>query len=121
SAERRRDEDHTSLSSAAAAQMLHELARIGCELAEVADADGEVADRPGVGQRHGGDRHGPRHAPCGRLRHDADADIALYQPAQGIEEAQQEPQRWRAAHGVRLRVVTTSRRAGVTTHGALST
>src|SRR5580693_650475 len=68
-------------------QMLHQLPRVERQLFHVAHADGQLANRPRVAQRHHRDRHSPQHAPRRRLRHDTDANVALDEPAHGVEAA----------------------------------
>src|SRR5207247_3511511 len=58
-------------------QVLDQLARIGRQVAQPPDADGELAHCPGIGERDDRDRHGARDAMRGGLRHDTDSDVAL--------------------------------------------
>src|SRR6266540_4973402 len=69
-------------------EVLDQLPRMSRQLAKAADADGQVAHRPGIRERHDGDRHGLGRPACGRLRHDADADVAFHQPAHRVEAAE---------------------------------
>ena len=82
--------------------MLDQLACVGRQLVEAADADRELAHGPRIGQRHRDDRHGPHHAARGGLGHDADPDITLDQAAHRIEAAQlhAQPQRLADARGL---------------------
>src|SRR5664280_992204 len=80
--------------------MIDELPRIGWQRVDVAYADRQFAQRPRIGETNRADRHvafGPFHR---GLRHDADADIALDQPADGIEAAQLHAQPQRPADAV---------------------
>src|SRR5580700_8163851 len=98
-----RDDPRISLRSCGlpGAQMLDQLPRIERQFAHAANADGQIAHCPSIGQRHDRDRHGLRHAARGGFRHDADADLAFDQPAYGVEAAQlhAQPQRPADAHG----------------------
>src|SRR6266850_3543285 len=82
------DKLEPALSRRTGPQMLNQLARIGRQLAEAPDADGELAHRPSVRQLDDRDRHGALNAPRRAFRHNADADIALDQPAHRVEAAQ---------------------------------
>ena len=79
--------------------MLHELPRVGRKLLDAADADGKLAYRPRIRQRHRCNCHGPRYTPCGGLRHNANAHIALDQATYRIEAAQLHAQPQRLAGG----------------------
>ena len=80
--------------------MLDQLAGVGRQLLELADADRELAHCPGIGQGDGDDAR--CHPPRRGLRHDADADIALDQAADRVEAAQlhAQPQRLSDARGL---------------------
>ncbi len=82
--------------------MLDELPRVERQLLHVADADGQFALRPRILQRHHGNRHGLGDAARGRLRHNADADLAFDKPADGVEAAQLHPQAQRPPDAHRL-------------------
>src|SRR6266852_400450 len=76
-------------------QMLHQLPRERRQRREIAHADGEVAQRPGIGEIDHLDRHALGGAPRRGGGHDADPHIALDQAADRVEAAQlhAQPQR----------------------------
>src|SRR5262245_14479544 len=94
------------------AQLLDELAGLGRQLVDDANADREVAHRPRVGEIDRLDRHGLRRPAHRGLGHDADADVALDQPAHRIEAAQLDAQPQRAAGARRLVREEALQRAG---------
>src|SRR5262249_2726065 len=105
-------EPETALSRRSRAQMLDQLARIGRQLGEAADADGELTHRPGVGERDHCDRHGARDAMRRRLRHDPDSHVALDEAANRVEAAQLHTQAQRPPARSRLLGQESLQRAG---------
>ena len=82
--------------------MLDEQPRGGRQGGKVADADGELPQRPGILEGDDGDRGGAG-GPAGRgLGHDAEADARLDHAADRVEAAQLHPQPERAADPGRL-------------------
>src|ERR1700694_5866331 len=82
--------------------MLDELARIGRQRLEIADANREIAQRPGAGKVDRLDRHAFRRAAGGCWGHDADPDIAFDHSADRIEAAQLHAEAKRAPDAGRL-------------------
>src|SRR4029079_17178968 len=68
--------------------VLDELARIRRQRREVADADCQIAQRPGIGEIDRLDSHALGRPPRRGRRHHADADIAFNQPADRVEASQ---------------------------------
>jgi hypothetical protein len=92
--------------------MLDQLPRKGRQFGAAPHADGQIAHRPRIGQRDGGDRHRLRHPSRGGFRHDADADIAFHQPAYRVEAEQLHAQTQRPAGACSLGGEEALQRAG---------
>ena len=72
--------------------MFDQLPRRWRQVFQGADAQGEVAGRPGIVQIDGGDRHGPGCSSGGGFGHDPKTDACLHHPADRVEAAQLNPQ-----------------------------
>src|SRR6185437_6309735 len=92
--------------------MIYQLARIGWQYLDVTDADGQLAQCPGIGETDRTDGHGAFGAFHGRFRDNADADITFDQAADSVETSQLHAQTQRTADTVSLVSEKTLDRAG---------
>ena len=68
--------------------MINQLPRVRRQHLNITNANCQLAKRPGISEPHGADRHGALGPMHGRLRNDADTDVAFDQAADGVEAAQ---------------------------------
>src|SRR5689334_13411105 len=92
--------------------MIDKLPRVRWQSLDITNANGQLAQRPRIGQPHAPDSHRAFGTLDGRFRNNADADVALDQSANGIEAAKLHAQTQRTPDAICLVRKETLDRAG---------